>query len=209
MKYNPFMKKENSNKEVVRDPLDVRELLTNGSRKAVITESGEIKLDSGNTEEQPSLELMKERYWGGYSTLFNERIAFETRAMHKSFPQFELRRLDKRFFMNSWNIAEKSQMCWVGKIKTYSQTNYVVAIVYPKDYPFSEPRAYVLQPFIPATEHRFKDGHLCLYEHEGRGQGFESGKTTAVTVVGWTSAWLHAYEIWRKTGNWPILEEQK
>ena len=205
-KFNPFT--VNQDKEQLRDPLDVRNLLTDNSRKAVITSNGELQLQDSNPGESPKVELMKERYWGKpdpHKTLFNQRLAVETRAMNCYFPDFQFRQAHKPLQKHNWVIAQPGENFWIGVLKTYSSSSYTVAVVYPKDYPFGEIRAYILEPYIPITEHRFKDGHLCLYDHEGSGQGFEEGKTTAVTITAWTAAWLHAYEIWRNTGRWPVL----
>ena len=201
----------NTEKDYPKDPLDVRELLTDSTRKAMITSDGELQIKTRNDKEKPSVELMKERYWGSreYRALLDKRLALETRAMQQRFPDFNLRRAREPFRRHSWEIAAQDELFWIGRLKTYSGACYQAAIVYPKDYPFGEIRAYILQPYIPATEHRFKDGHLCLYDHEGAGEGFDGDSSTAVTIVAWTAAWLHAYEIWRSTGKWPTLEDKQ
>lgn len=211
-KYNPFKTNTNSwnsdnGKDRVRDPLDVRDLLTDNTRKAIITPDGELKLQKSQDKDKPSVELMKERYWGNtYQSTVQQQLAVETRAMKKHFPGFSLRRAEKDFCRHNWTIASTNQLYWTGILVTHGGARYSVAAVYPHDYPFGEIKCYVLSPFIPASEHRFRDGHLCLYEHDGNGAGFENGKSTAVTVIAWTAAWLHSYEIWRVTGEWPLLE---
>ena len=209
MNYNPFRDSSFSEKEKVKDPLDVKELLTDGSKKAIITSDGELKLE--DNDKQAAVELMKERYWGAkkHQGLFDKQLAIESRAMNSCFPQFKLQRCDKKLRVNKWNVAQNGEFIWLGKITTHSKRSYLVSCVYPHDYPFSEIRSYILQPYIPTTEHRFKEGNLCLYDHRGNGKGFESEKTTAVTIIAWTSAWLHAYEIWQKTGKWPMLRGGK
>jgi hypothetical protein len=215
--FHPFKQnntqQKSDGKERVRDPLDVRSLLTDNTRKAVITPDGELKIkdEQGGTNGQ-GVELMKERYWGSeansYQALLDKQLAVETRAMKASFPGFELRRAQEPFRQQGWQVAAQDSLFWTGVVKTHSARSYLVAVVYPKDYPFGEIRAYVLEPYIPATEHRFKDGHLCLYDHDGKGGRFESAKSTAVTVIAWTAAWLHAYEIWQQNGKWPSVEEK-
>lgn len=198
------------NKERVHDPLDVRSLLTDSTRKAMITADGELKIkdEQGNTNGQ-GVELMKERYWGSeerpYQAFFDKQLALETRAMKTSFPHFELRRAQEPLRQHGWLVADKGGLFWTGSVKTHSQRSYLVTVVYPHDYPFGEIKSYVLEPYIPATEHRFKDGHLCLYDHDGKGGRFEGSKSTAVTIIAWTAAWLHAYEIWQHTGKWPSV----
>ncbi len=196
-----------------KDPLDVCDLLTESTRKAVITSDGELRVrGDSHSQEKPGIELMKERYWGAektYQALFHRQLALETRAMRAQFPGFEMRKAETIFQKHGWTIAQPGNIFWTGLLKTYSACDYLTATVYPSDYPFGEIKSYIIEPFIPATEHRFQDGHLCLYDHQGKGQQFESSKTTAVTVIAWTAAWLHAYEIWCKTGRWPTLEEKK
>ena len=129
--------------------------------------------------------------------------------MREKFPHFELRKAEKPFLKRGWLVADTGALFWIGSLKTHTEVSYLVATAYPTDYPFGEIKAYVLDPYIPATEHRFQDGHLCLYDHEGKGGAFEGSKSTAITIVAWTAAWLHAYEIWCKTGKWPVLEGKK
>ena len=213
--FHPFKQnnapQQSDNKEKVHDPLDVRSLLTDNTRKAMITPDGELKIkDEQGAPTGQGVELMKERYWGvatatGYQALLDKQLALETRAMRSSFPAFELRRTQEPLRQHGWLVAEVGSIFWTGALKTHSGRSYLIAMVYPKDYPFGEMKAYVLEPYLPTTEHRFKDGHLCLYDHGGKGGGFEREKTTAVTVIAWTAAWLHAYEIWQKTGNWPSV----
>jgi len=57
---------------------------------------------------------------------------------------------------------------------------------------------------LSEAQHRYSDGHLCLYsnDHGGKGQGF--GPSMSVTsYVAWSAGWLHAYEIYKMTGTWP------
>lgn len=153
--------------------------------------------------------LMKDRLWKNHENFCHQRLALETREMKKSFPQFRFHRCKKKMNFHRWKVATPDELFWRGKVKTHSGNEYTIVVVYPKDYPFGEIRAYVESPYIPATDHRFQDGRLCLYGHEGKGEGYEKGKTSAVTVVAWVAAWLHAYEIWSLTGQWPFWEEKK
>ena len=175
--FNPFKApgplRSCSDKQRLRDPLEVQDLLTESTRKAIITPDGELKLQSKNSGSQPGIELMKERYWGSdandYQALFSKQLALEARHIGKHFPEFELRRADSVLIRHNWTVARSQQMFWIGSLKTHSGAEYVVAAVYPCDYPFGEIYAYVLEPFLPMTEHRFQDGHLCLYDHQGNG----------------------------------------
>ena len=214
MRYNPFCdeKEHYMQKSKVRDPLQVFDLLTDSSRKAVINQKGELKLQDQTEKNQPKVQLMKERYWGvskEFAILRSHRFSLESRAMHNHFPGFEFRKAEEAYIQHGWKIAEKGDCYWIGSLHTYTGKTYKVIAVYNKDFPFSEIKSYVVSPYIPTTEHRFQDGSLCLYEHQGRGDKYEKGRTTAVTIIAWTSAWLHSYEIWCKTGNWPMVGDKR
>ena len=89
-------------------------------------------------------------------------------------------------------------------LKTISGNIYKVVLTYPDFYPGGEIKAFVISPEINHHNHRYGDGRLCLYsnDHGGRGQGYGKGMTAA-SYIAWTAAWLHAYEISTKTGQWP------
>jgi len=136
-----------------------------------------------------------------------QRLRDERELMAEKFPQFSLERAQLDLNIHGWTIASKGQLYWRGSLMTVSGKSYSVALTYPPVYPGQEIRAYVIKPYQPNLslgQHRYGDGHLCLYsnDHGGRGQGTGPGMT-AVTYVSWTSAWLHAMEIFLNTGRWP------
>ena len=98
------------------------------------------------------------------------------------------------------------ELRWVGRIKSsLSGKRYSVRVTYPAAFPNYAPE-------ITIEGHRFPDGvpHLiegkkpCLYAPaQGSRHGYDPGRTTAATMVFWTSLWIHAYETWRETGFWP------
>ena len=120
------------------------------------------------------------------------------------FPQFKLGKASKEQYAHGWTIAHESQLYWLGSLKTLSGNIYKVVVAYPNHYPGMEIRTFVIEPHISEVNHRYGDGHLCLYsnDHGGTGQGTGKGMT-AVSYVAWTAAWLHAYEIYNKSGKWP------
>ena len=134
----------------------------------------------------------------------NNRLNSEIQFMNKKFPQFQLGEATDKKVYHGWTIAREHQMYWLGDLRTNSGNIYKVVITYPERYPGMELRSFVIDPYIEKTNHRYGDGHLCLYsnEHGGRGQGTGKGMT-AVSYVGWTAAWLHAQEIYNKSGLWP------
>ena len=133
-----------------------------------------------------------------------ERLQTEVREMDRKFPQFKLGKASQKREKHGWTVANEGQKYWVGKLKTVSGEIYSVVAVYPQFYPGQEIKSFVVDPYIQDINHRYGDGHLCLYsnDHNGRGQGAGKGMT-AVSYISWTAAWLHAFEIYEKTGNWP------
>lgn len=195
---------QRSTQEGACDPLDVEDLLIDGSKRATITEDGTlVPKDEALQTRREYIELMKQREWGIDTT----RLQREQELMAKKFPKFQLRETTKALSCHGWDIAGERQFYWLGKLRTHSLQIYTVMLTYPDNYPYEQIPCFVIDPYIPKTEHRYLDGHLCLYsnDHGGRGQGWDSASTTAVSYVAWTAAWLHAYEIWLKTRQWPYL----
>lgn len=139
---------------------------------------------------------------------FVSRIQCDLQALAARFPQFKLYRANRDVASGKWKIAASGEYYFLGNLKTLGSNIYTVAIAIPRNYPFGEVKAFVIDPCISVTEHRFNDGHLCLYGGHGgeSGQKYESGRTGPVTVIAWTAAWLHAYECWKKTGKWPTIK---
>jgi ubiquitin-protein ligase len=92
---------------------------------------------------------------------------------------------------------------WLGKLKTWTQKTYDVQLIYPMAFPFTPPRVFVISPKIARSRHIYEDGHLCLFHHDDKAW---QPKTTAATMMSWVSLWLHCYEEWQETGNWPRPE---
>ncbi|MDR1508695.1 MAG: hypothetical protein LBS53_03580 [Synergistaceae bacterium] len=127
---------------------------------------------------------------------------YEAASMRKNFPQFKLFQ-----GIGEFSFARNGELFWGGRLTTNFGTEYSVAVVYPQNYPHGQIKAFVKELLEVKTKHKSIDGHLCLYssDHGGDGEGFGS-ETTASTIVGWTAAWLNAYEIDKRTGNWPGRE---
>ncbi len=135
------------------------------------------------------------------------RLETEKALMGDKFPQFTLARATTDYRTNGWLIANAGQLYWDGTLTTVSGEMYRVVLTYPNYYPGQEIKTYMIQPYIPElseAQHRYSDGHLCLYsnDHGGKGQGF-GPSMSVVSYVAWTAAWLHAYEIYKTTGTWP------
>jgi len=139
---------------------------------------------------------------------FASRLQADLQVLTVKFPQFRLYKANKDVISGSWKIAGAGEYYFLGRLRTRGANVYTVAVSVPRNYPFGELKAFVIDPFISATEHRFNDGRLCLYGGHGGGAGekYEAGRTGPVSVIAWTAAWLHAYESWKKTGKWPTIK---
>lgn len=125
----------------------------------------------------------------------HKRVMMEVRSVKERYPQFELRRLGD------------GSLSWHGYLQTSSMADtlgkrYQVLIVYPPSFPSQPPSSYVTGiSGEESTPHQFSDGRLCLFYPDDPKQWTSS--STAVVVITWTAGWLHAYEVWKKTGSWP------
>lgn len=164
-------------------------------------------LIGGSPDAVSRADSFRERTWGAqtwYQRLPG-RLQQEVDLMARKFPKFVLQVAEEPRQFNGQTVVRAGEAHWIGRLRTHAGNIYAVVITYPDGYPNEQARAFVVQPHIPASPHRYGDGHLCLYsnDHGGGGQGFTAEVTTAVTYVGWVSAWLHAYEIWARKGVWP------
>ena len=82
------------------------------------------------------------------------------------------------------------------KIK-WRRTVYSGELVFPRDYPFGEIQAYVLDPRIRNSPHRYSSKELCL-SHDN-----VTPETLAIHVADWLVEWIAAFEQWKRTGTWP------
>lgn len=116
------------------------------------------------------------------------RLSLEINEMKKRFPQFRPLRM------------QDGRIGYAGQITTRSSNRYEILIAYPDNYPNQAPRVYSINPPI-LTKHQFNDGALCFHLPNEWSPSF-----TVCAIVGWVSHWLHAYENYLKTGNWPGRE---
>lgn len=130
---------------------------------------------------------------------FNKRLLSESKLMSKLFPQFKLFQSD-----GSYNFAPRGSFFWGGTLKTNFNNEYSLAVVYPPNYPYGQIKAFVRELMNVETPHKYMDGHLCLYsnDHGGGGEGV-GRETTAATITAWSAAWLNAWEVYQRSGEWP------
>ena len=102
--------------------------------------------------------------------------------------------------------TSKGSIFWTGTLTTSTGNSYDVRIQYPPNFPYIPPRAYVVNPKIKESRHIYKDGHLCLFHKDDK---VWQNQTTAATMVSWTALWLHCYEVWVETGEWPRRERDQ
>jgi len=157
----------------------------------LVAERGRIRTPSGER-----VATIKENNWYAkwwYQTK-PKRYQEEVKAMNDFYPGMELA------------TASQGQKLWRGKLTTWRGNVYDIQLVYPTFFPFEPPKAYVLKPKIEVSRHIYKDGHLCLFRRDDRTW---QPRTTAATMVSWVSRWLHCYEVWQDTGEWPGREHDK
>ncbi|MBT3590970.1 MAG: hypothetical protein HOB68_11030 [Candidatus Marinimicrobia bacterium] len=140
------------------------------------------------------------KWWEKHSGRFQS----EVQIMNRKFPQFNLGEASGSKSFNGQTMVRDGQRYWTGKLKTNSGQTYTVVATYPEYYPGGEIKTYIISPQLSRTNHLYGDGHLCLYSNDHNGKGGGAGPSmTAVSYIGWTAAWLHAYEIYQVKGSWP------
>jgi hypothetical protein len=123
------------------------------------------------------------------------RKAIEVEAM-KRFPNFHLK-------------LAGPELSWEGWLRSVlTGARYDATVAYPFGFPDMAPVATINNRIFPAeTPHLLWGNRPCLFvpDHGAR-SGYDPARTTAATIVTWTSLWIHAYETWRATGEWPGQE---
>jgi len=144
-----------------------------------ISKKGEIVDSQGKPVTQ-----LKAQTWYGWQSSNPGRLIQEKQAMNHRFPGFQL-----------YNL--QNGLTWIGYLspKSSGSRSYKIAVVYPNDFPYSEPKVYTLSPKIRSPKHQYTDGSLCLMYP---GDGTWNTNTTAVQIVAMTAAWLFCYEYHEK-----------
>lgn len=136
---------------------------------------------------------------GWWTTPFGRwRLSVEVEAM-KRFPGFHL------------CSPAAEGLCWLGEIRSSFDpaSRYAIAVTYPPAFPDEAPLVAIEEPTLPPeTPHVTSGNRPCLYRPtQGSRNGYDPARTTAATLIGWTALWVHAFETWRATGEWPGIEE--
>jgi ubiquitin-protein ligase len=140
--------------------------------------------------------------WWGTRSNVSPRLRLEVEAMRATF--------DNTFRLV---VPKNGLLYWEGTVEInladLLESEHMLKIMYPKDYPHRPAEAYVLQPHVYSKKHQYEDGQLCLFNpKDGEQYGWNPARSTAVTVAAWAVQWLYAYYTWKKTGDWPGLEER-
>ena len=161
----------------------------------VTREDVELKNGVVQDKEGRTVAMIKKQTWYArrrqWHTVKPQLLKREQHAMLRLYPDMEI------------GSTPDGDITWLGKLKTWTQKSYDVQLIYPMAFPFTPPRVFVISPKIARSRHIYEDGHLCLFHHDDKAW---QPKTTAATMMSWVSLWLHCYEEWQETGNWPRPE---
>lgn len=157
----------------------------------LVVEKGELRTADG-----AQVARLKDQMWYSpqWYRLRQRRFQEEQEAMKSFYPQMDL--------LNT----PQGEAYWKGQLITRLGKTYTIEIHYPLAFPYLPPKVYVTNPPIKKSRHIYKDGHLCLFHPDDRAW---EASTTAATIVSWVAKWLHCYEVWLATGEWPGRERDQ
>lgn len=102
----------------------------------------------------------------------------------------------KQVYPSAKAIIEKGRLIVFLNVQG-EKTVYLLKVVYPIDFPYDEPKAYVFKPRIKDAPHRWRDGSLCF---EGDA---EPPNLSGRIVLDWSVNWLKVFENWLDGKDWP------
>jgi hypothetical protein len=105
--------------------------------------------------------------------------------------------LIKKYYPKARIFERKGRIIVFLKIRG-RKTNYLIETIYPKDFPYEQPKAFVTKPQIEDALHRWGDGSLSLH-----GVIKEPPRLSGKIILDWSKKWVFAYENWVDTGVWP------
>lgn len=76
---------------------------------------------------------------------------------------------------------------------------YIVQVIYRGPH---APRVYVLEPKLEDSPHRYDGNRLCLFDPREPRRRWKADSKIGETIIPWTAAWLHYYELYLETGVW-------
>src|SRR4051812_4943028 len=110
--------------------------------------------------------------WWGTRDQVSVRLQVEVEAMRSKFgTTFTL------------NVPKWGSLFWVGTVylnmKRVEPREHTLKIVYPENFPFSPPKAYVIQPRIKSDLYQYDDGPLSLFNpKDGINYGWNPSRST-------------------------------
>ncbi len=113
-----------------------------------------------------------------------ERLRLETKLVKKVYPS-------ARFVQNKGLLEIYVNIR--GRRRTYT-----AQVVYPHDFPYRPPVAYIVRPKLLHEPHMYRGGALCLYDAPDVGP-----QTSGKVVIDWVCGWIRSYEEFRRSGHWP------
>lgn len=141
----------------------------------------------------PALEGDEDEWWE--SEYGSWRFSAEAGAMRR-FPGFRP------------SVGTDRLLQWTGWLESALPPgrHYLVSVKYPSCFPDEAPLVTILQPELPVeVPHLLSGQRPCLYRG-GYRDGYDPCRTTAATLVAWTALWIHAFETWQWSGQWPGAE---
>ncbi|MBI2919057.1 MAG: hypothetical protein HYY01_13840 [Chloroflexi bacterium] len=148
------------------------------------------------TAEGEQVAKLKDQMWYSpqWYKLRQRRFQEEKDAMKSFYPQMAL------------VTTPQGEAYWKGQLTTRLGKTYTIEMHYPSAFPYLPPKVYVTYPPIKKSRHIYEDGHLCLFHPDDKAW---EASTTAATIVSWVAKWLHCYEVWQATGEWPGHERDQ
>ena len=136
-----------------------------------------------------------------------KRIRWEKECLGKYFPSFEMMQEDD------------GDIFLEGNIVTLNENVYKVKVYFPDNYPYSPPIPVVMDIDVIAHCKKFDiheyhyyedksiDGlRICVIKPDDTiGTGWKPD-FSSISVILLASAWLHAFEVKKETGIWPLPE---
>lgn len=115
---------------------------------------------------------------------WRSRLIAEAALMHERFRGFRLVR------------TQDGSLRWIGVLNPTPDSEFVVSLTYPADYPYREPKLRVERPALQGgAPHVYNDGSLCIHR-----RSWDPSRGTAVSEVPLIAAWLVAYQAWWRHG---------
>jgi hypothetical protein len=96
--------------------------------------------------------------------------------------------------------SARGHKAWAGSLQpSPGSLECTVQVIYRGPH---APHVYVLEPKLEDGPHRYPGNRLCLFDPAEPGRRWEADSKIGETIIPWTAAWLHYYELYLETGVW-------